>query len=171
MQEPVFMGHGPAAGEAERLARLISDQYGVPFKAIVGRDRDAVPAAARHLVVKTLRKKGFSLTAIGQAMDRNHTSVLRSTRVDDADVHAALAKGIRSRVLLAAAQAALKEEADIPVVEGEACVGDRARLMWDRALAHLREIPEALRPEAWERYARTMFPHDWKRQAATLPRL
>jgi chromosomal replication initiation ATPase DnaA len=54
---------------------------GVSRGRILSRSRDRNTARARQMVMWKARQKGYSLTAIGRALNRDHTSVLHGIRV------------------------------------------------------------------------------------------
>jgi len=81
------------------LLLAASAVYGVSVPAILGRRRDRAVVLARHAVMYTLRNEsGLSLSEIGQAMDRDHTSVLAAV----ASIEAKAVKNARIALSLAA---------------------------------------------------------------------
>jgi hypothetical protein len=172
MQE--LMGSGPAADEAARLAQVVAENYRVPYEAIMSRDRSTVPSAARTIVAKLLREQGYSLPEIGDALNRNHTSVMRAVRITDKDIQRTLTMALQSRAEAEAARVIVAQAAATPGAKSTGPrrePGDRDRILWAKAIEQLRETPEADRGLVWGRFARAIFPHDHVRQAATMPRL
>lgn len=65
---------------APTLADAAGRMLGVPSERIFNRDRHATVALARQLAMAAARRHGYSLPEIGQAFDREHTTVLHAER-------------------------------------------------------------------------------------------
>lgn len=65
---------------APALVAAAGRVLGVPAERVFDRDRHATVALARQLAMAAARRHGYSLPAIGQAFDRNHTTVLHAER-------------------------------------------------------------------------------------------
>jgi len=69
----------PAQGKLtlEMVLRAAADFFGVPLAELVGRNRSAKIALPRHVVMYVMREEvGASLQQIGQALGRDHTTVM-----------------------------------------------------------------------------------------------
>lgn len=66
---------GRGAGEVKPFVDEVSAATGIPARMIYGIDRRAHVAAARHLVFYAAHRAGISLSDIGRALNRHHTSV------------------------------------------------------------------------------------------------
>lgn len=62
--------------QARKTAIEIARQYGLELEDIQGPTRTKLLVQARINIIKTLRKRGLSLNAIGWTINRNHTTVL-----------------------------------------------------------------------------------------------
>jgi len=69
----------PAQGKLtlETVLRSAADFFGVPLAELIGRNRSAKIALPRHVVMYVMREEvGASLQQIGQALGRDHTTVM-----------------------------------------------------------------------------------------------
>jgi len=53
----------------------VAEYTGIPADEILGAKRDLITARARQFVMWKARKEGHTLTAIGNALGRDHTSI------------------------------------------------------------------------------------------------
>lgn len=67
---------------AREVVAQVAAETGVAVELITGENRRPKTARARHIVCQRLRERGYSLTKIGRLMQRHHTTVLHSLRVD-----------------------------------------------------------------------------------------
>lgn len=58
-------------------------EVGLPVSAIYGKSRVREVSMARRLVCYILRKEGMTLSAIGDALRLDHTSVLHAVRAEE----------------------------------------------------------------------------------------
>ncbi len=70
-------------GIVRQIAAQVSEATDVPYKAIMGVRRDARTVQARQLVMYIARRQGLSLTRIGMAMNRDHTTVMHGIRAEE----------------------------------------------------------------------------------------
>jgi chromosomal replication initiation ATPase DnaA len=69
------------AGEIEEIAYAVADLYGIPAAELRGRARTKTIAEARLCVILVARRcTRLSSTEIGDALDRDHTTVLSSVK-------------------------------------------------------------------------------------------
>ena len=72
-------GNIPTGVLVERIFTIVSEEYGVSVEDMKSKKRTANIAAARHVAVYIMREiTNLSLSAIGEVMDRDHTTVLAS---------------------------------------------------------------------------------------------
>ena len=67
---------------AREVIAQVSVETGVAVDLIIGENRRPKTARARHIVCQRLRERGYSLSKIGKLMQRHHTTILHSLRVD-----------------------------------------------------------------------------------------
>jgi hypothetical protein len=77
MTSPSALSIGQAA---HVLASAASRALGVPSERVFDRDRHLTVVLARQLAMAAARRHGYSLLEIGQAFDREHTTVLYAER-------------------------------------------------------------------------------------------
>lgn len=87
----------------ESLLGIVADEFLIHPKVLLGRSRVQPVATARQAVFLILKGAGWSLTSIGDALDRNHTTVLHgiesiSTRLATDPQLAAQVQAIRTRL-------------------------------------------------------------------------
>jgi len=151
----------------EKLLGRVATICNLPEKDIRGRSRIPVLNAARTVIAVTLRDEGFSMPQIGKAMNRNHTCVLRATRIKDPLGRLA---GLLKREDLRTIAESLSRWRDQIAEDMKEVLDTNDRDVFDRAVARLLTLPEDQRATYWEASCRFMFPHSWKYQAASLPR-
>ena len=66
--------------EVEALLRCAAEQFGVPVRIIRSRSRTTEPMDARRACMLALSQRGWSCTAIAQALGRDHSTVLHNIR-------------------------------------------------------------------------------------------
>lgn len=66
---------GRGAGAVKPFVDEVSAATGIPARLFYGVDRRAHVVAARHLVFYAAHRAGISLSAIGRALNRDHTTV------------------------------------------------------------------------------------------------
>jgi chromosomal replication initiator protein len=72
---------GPWACDISQEAiRTVSAATGIPPSVVLSPTRTAHVARARHVAMAICRAKGMSLSEIGRAFNRDHTSVLNGLR-------------------------------------------------------------------------------------------
>jgi chromosomal replication initiation ATPase DnaA len=62
------------------IAHAVSQKTGTKVSAIYGTSRAKPAVAARHLVMYLAHKEGLSYPVIGQAMNRDHTTVMDAVK-------------------------------------------------------------------------------------------
>lgn len=67
----------------KEIVELVSQETGIPEAMIYGDTRRAPEVRARQRVYWLARKSGMSLTYIGRAMMRDHTTVLYGIRAEE----------------------------------------------------------------------------------------
>lgn len=65
-----------------QIIDAVSEQTGIPAKRILGPRRDAPTARARQIVMYEARLAGLSYPQIGDALGRDHSSVVHGVRVE-----------------------------------------------------------------------------------------
>lgn len=68
------------AAKVYALAQPIIDEMGVSLERILGRERVARVAAARHMLFVAMWKAGFSISEIGRVLGKDHTTVIAGIR-------------------------------------------------------------------------------------------
>lgn len=71
---------GNGAGDVKPFVDAVAAATGLPARLIYGHDRRRNIVAARHLVFYAAHRSGISLSAIGRAMNRDHTTVMSGVR-------------------------------------------------------------------------------------------
>lgn len=71
---------GDAKSVVNSIAARVAKGTGIPFIAIMGHTHAQPAAQARHLVMYEARQRGLTYSAIGWAMNRDHTSVMHGVR-------------------------------------------------------------------------------------------
>ena len=74
---------GLRRGTINEIVAQVADLTCLPATEIMGRSRKAPIAQARHLVWLVAQRQGMSLTQIGRAFDRDHTTVLHGIRQEN----------------------------------------------------------------------------------------
>lgn len=64
------------------IVDAVSEQTGIPAKRILSPRRDAATCRARQIVMYEARQAGLSLMQIGDALGRDHTSVMHGIRAE-----------------------------------------------------------------------------------------
>lgn len=62
-------------GTVAKIVDAVSEQTGIPARLILSPRKDAPIARARQIVMYEARQHGLSLTQIGNAMGRDHTTI------------------------------------------------------------------------------------------------
>lgn len=66
-----------------KIVDAVSEATGIPAKRILGPRKDAATARARQIVMYEARRAGLSYPQIGDALDRDHTSVMHGVRAEE----------------------------------------------------------------------------------------
>ena len=61
-----------------RIARIVAAKTGISWRRICGRTRPSEVVAARWLAIQMLDSCGYSASAIGRLIDKDHSSVLHA---------------------------------------------------------------------------------------------
>lgn len=67
---------------AQDIVAQVAIETGLPIEIIVGDTRIPPAVLARRLVYQRMKSEGYSLSKIGKLMQRHHTTILHSLRVD-----------------------------------------------------------------------------------------
>ena len=70
-----------------RVLRMVSHQFNVSPKAIMGRNRSASVVRARHVVMLLCRRRDFSFQEIGTAMGRDHSTIICGVKTAERREH------------------------------------------------------------------------------------
>ena len=70
----------PSAPTMRQIIRVTSDLTGLNVTEIMARRRNLLSINARFALIAIARSYGHSLTTIGRALDRDHTSILNSVQ-------------------------------------------------------------------------------------------
>ncbi len=65
-----------------KIVDAVSEATGIPARHILSQKRTAAVARARQIVMYEARQAGLSLTQIGDAMGRDHTTVMHGIRAE-----------------------------------------------------------------------------------------
>jgi chromosomal replication initiation ATPase DnaA len=71
---------GPSQAVVSEAISAVSAATGIPGNTLLSPTRTAHVARARHVAMAICRAKGMSLSEIGRAFNRDHTSVLNGLR-------------------------------------------------------------------------------------------
>lgn len=66
-----------------RIVDAVSEATGIPAKHILSQKRTAPVARARQIVMYEARRAGLSYPQIGEALGRDHTSVIHGVRAEE----------------------------------------------------------------------------------------
>jgi chromosomal replication initiation ATPase DnaA len=66
-----------------QIIDAVADATGIEARAILGKRRDAPIARARQIVMYEARQRGLSLSQIGNALGRDHTTVMHGIREEE----------------------------------------------------------------------------------------
>lgn len=66
-----------------KIVDAVSEATGIPAKRILGPRRDGPTARARQIVMYEARRAGLSYPQIGEALGRDHTSVIHGVRAEE----------------------------------------------------------------------------------------
>jgi chromosomal replication initiation ATPase DnaA len=70
------------AGAVKPYVNAVAEATGIPAGAFYGRGKKKKIAEARQLVMYLANRGGVSLSAIGRALNRDHTTVMHGVRVE-----------------------------------------------------------------------------------------
>lgn len=158
-----------AMGDYRVLIRTVADSYGIAAEAITGTSRSTRSVFGRRIVAICLREMGYSYPEIGDALKRNHTSIMRLVKGQ------ARAERDTARRFDAAHQEAKKIVAGyVPVKLPRSEMGvprDSLEAAWQRAVEAYRNAMPHERDNVWIRECRIVFPHSWWAQASMPPRI
>ena len=146
-----------------KLLRRVATASGLDESVIHGRSRLALPVAARHVIAAAMKAEGFSLSQIGLAMRREHSSVLRQLRGGDPMGRLASLLRDSDMAKMTEAVSRWRDEMVIPVTKED------DKILYQRVVAKLVESEPEKRFPLWEAACRQLFPHSWAAQSAMLP--
>lgn len=63
-----------------KIAMKVADEAGLKLEDITGYGRTKIVAQTRHLVCYVANQNGYTVSQIGRALGRDHTSVMNSIR-------------------------------------------------------------------------------------------
>lgn len=66
-----------------QIVDAVSEATGIPSRHILGPRRDAPTARARQIVMYEARQHGLSMKQIGDALGRDHTTVVHGIRCEE----------------------------------------------------------------------------------------
>lgn len=66
-----------------KIVDAVAEATGIPAKRILGPRKDAATSRARHIVMYEARLAGLSTTQIGDALGRDHTTVIHGVRAEE----------------------------------------------------------------------------------------
>lgn len=190
-----YVPEGPAAETYISLVDMIAEKYGMDRSKIYdggqGKSGDAA-SIARRLIVLMLREPPwqYSYPAIGLAMNRNHTSVMRLCNKDKEIVQSELLERVRfenAALRLLSAEKMLEDldqifvkcagvsppDQDRTLVSG---ISDSADLKdvdaryYRKVVVLMRESAAEQRMAIWEQACERLFPNTRASAAACLPR-
>jgi len=156
--------HTPDCTEAlDAVVARVCEATGIEPPAITAQGGDRAACAARRLVAITLRDQGLSFPAIGKAMNRNHTSVMRMCSKSRREAQEILVERVGARADIEALEAL---SAGLPEPTG---FKDIDRIIFDKAKDAMRLAPADKRESLWRAACRKMFRESFDRQITQLP--
>lgn len=164
-----------------RLVSIVRAEHGVTREQIESHDRCKKALFGRRIIAICLREQGYSLPEIGEAICRDHTTVLRMIRDDPRQ---AVYRRLRRTARVEAMKIVERLEKhpvpkpgprvrdangkQMPRWQGESM--SRLEDQYRRAVEAYWSAPAYDREKVWETQMRSVFPHSWERQVIMLPR-
>jgi chromosomal replication initiation ATPase DnaA len=71
------------AGKVKPIVDAVAEATGIQARFLYGHGRTARVAEARQLIYYLAHKKGINYSAIGRAMNRDHTTVIHGIRAEE----------------------------------------------------------------------------------------
>jgi hypothetical protein len=142
-----------------RIAPGVAREIGVTTDQLLGPEKTKPIIAARRYIVANLRAMKFSLTVIGLATNRNHTSISRMAQFTEEETIADLDKYART--------SAYKNIQSCDRQRGYESY--RQRFNRVRLAMMSDEMTPIQRATLWRETCRIIWPYNWKDQFAQYP--